>query len=130
EGRTRLCRDDEFGETSKWEAAWPGRRQGPSGKSGSVSAKDSQTRRIEEPDTGDGRRDQGILRHGCAPEKCARDGAASNRHAENENRKSFRFASSGKGTRTRPRRNREDAWRNKVLRFTGADCTGNKLTRS
>ena len=58
-----------------------------------------ETWRIEEPDTGHRRRDQGILRYRCAAEECARDGAASDRDAENEDRQSFRFASGGKGTR-------------------------------
>ena len=40
-----------------------GDRQGVAGKSGSLSAKDSRTRRVEEPDIGDRRRDQGVLRY-------------------------------------------------------------------
>src|SRR5204862_6933505 len=118
-GRTRICRHNEFAETSKWKAARRSGRQGVAGKSRSLSPKDSQTRRGEESDPGDRRRDQGIPRHRCAREKCARNGTAVDRHAENENRKSFRFASGGKGTRTRPRRNREDAGRTKVLGFPG-----------
>ena len=41
---------------------------------------------------------KGIFRYRCAAEERPRNGAASDRHAENEDRQGFRFASGGEGT--------------------------------
>src|SRR5207248_9647537 len=130
-GRAWLCRNDRFSETSKWQAAWPGRGEGLAGKSGSFSTKASRARRIEEPDARDRGRDKGVFRHRRAPEERPGDGAAVDRYAENEDGQGFRFAPGRKGTRSRARGDREDAGRIEVLGFpdpvrNGYDLAGRK----
>jgi hypothetical protein len=65
-------------------------------------------------------RDEGVFRHRCASQEHTGDGAAVDRHLENEDPQSFRFAAGREGTWARARGDRENARRIEILGFAGA----------